>query len=218
MDNYLHFLSIAILVSGFILVAGKRVNSYIKTFRLQSILLAMVCILIGSHNILLHGDWEIMAVGLITVAIKVLYIPHLLKKTILKIEYKVEKDFFLNIPTSILICCGLVILAYFTVNHIEDFQNGYLKIHIANAIAVVLIGLFFMISRKKAIGQIIGFLVIENGLFTAAVLSTEGMPMIVELGIFFDLLTAVLIMGILVFRINENFETIDLNKLKNLRG
>ena len=75
-----------------------------------------------------------------------------------------------------------------------------------------------MISRKKAIGQIIGFLVIENGLFTAAVLSTEGMPMIVELGIFFDLLTAVLIMGILVFRINENFETIDLDKLKNLRG
>lgn len=223
MDNYLHFLSIAILISGFILVAGKRVDSYIKTFRLQSVLLAIVAALIGIHNIYLHGDWEIMAVGLITVAIKVLYIPHLLKKTVLKIEYKVEKDFFLNIPISILICCGLVILAYFTVNHIEDFQNGYfqngyLKIYLANAIAVVLIGLFFMVSRKKAIGQIIGFLVIENGLFTAAVLSTEGMPMIVELGIFFDLLTAVLIMGILVFRINENFETIDLNKLKNLRG
>lgn len=218
MDNYLHFLSIAILISGFILVAGKRVDSYIKTFRLQSVLLAIVAALIGIHNIYLHGDWEIMAVGLITVAVKVLYIPHLLKKTVLKIEYKVEKDFFLNIPISILICCGLVILTYFTVNHIEEIQNNYLKIYLANAIAVVLIGLFFMISRKKAIGQIIGFLVIENGLFTAAILSTEGMPMIVELGIFFDLLTAVLIMGILVFRINENFETIDLDKLKNLRG
>ncbi len=218
MENYLHFLSIAILISGFILVAGKRVDSYIKTFRLQSVLLAIVAALIGIHNIYLYGDWEIMAVGLITVAIKVLYIPYLLKKTILKVEYKVEKDFFLNIPISILICSGLVILAYFTITHIEDFQNGYLNIYLANALAVVLIGLFFMISRKKAIGQIIGFLVIENGLFTAAVLSTEGMPMIVELGIFFDLLTAVLIMGILVFRINENFETIDLDKLKNLRG
>ncbi len=218
MDNYLHFLSIAILISGFILVAGKRVDSYIKTFRLQSVLLAIVAVLIGIHNIYLYGDWEIMAVGLITVAIKVLYIPYLLKKTILKVEYKVEKDFFLNIPISILICSALVILAYFTITHIEDFQNGYLNIYLANALAVVLIGLFFMISRKKAIGQIIGFLVIENGLFTAAVLSTEGMPMIVELGIFFDLLTAVLIMGILVFRINENFETIDLDKLKNLRG
>ncbi len=218
MDNYLHFLSIAILISGFILVAGKRVDSYIKTFRLQSVLLAIVAVLIGIDNIYLYGDWEIMAVGLITVVIKVLYIPHLLKKTVRKIEYKVGKDFFLNIPISILICCGLVILTYFIVNHIKDIQNNYLKIYLANAIAVVLIGLFFMISRKKAIGQIIGFLVIENGLFTAAILSTEGMPMIVELGIFFDLLTAVLIMGILVFRINENFETIDLDKLKNLRG
>ena len=75
-----------------------------------------------------------------------------------------------------------------------------------------------MISRKKAIGQIIGFLVIENGIFTAAILSTHGMPMIVELGIFFDLFTAVMIMGLMVFRISENFDSIDINKLRNLRG
>jgi hydrogenase-4 component E len=217
-ENYLHFLSIAILISGFILVANKRVDSYIKTFRLQSVLLALIAGLIGISNIYHYGNWEIMIVGLLTLAIKVFYIPYLLKKTVRKIEYKVEKDFFLNIPISILICCGLVIMAYFTVTHINDIQDGYLKVYLANAIAVVLIGLFFMISRKKAIGQIIGFLVIENGLFTAAIFSTEGMPMIVELGIFFDVLTAVLIMGILVFRINENFESIDLNKLKNLRG
>jgi hydrogenase-4 component E len=216
--NYLHFLSIAILISGFILVGNKRVNSYINTFRLQSVLLAAMAGLMGISNLYHHGNWEILIVCLITLAIKVFYIPHLLRTTVQKIEYKVEKDFFLNIPISILICCGLVILAYFTVTHIDDIQDGYLKVYLANAIAVVLIGLFFMISRKKAIGQIIGFLVIENGLFTAAILSTEGMPMIVELGIFFDVLTAVLIMGILVFRINENFESIDLNKLKNLRG
>jgi hydrogenase-4 component E len=217
-ENYLHFLSIAILISGFVLVANKRVDSYIKTFRLQSVILALLAGLMGIYNIYRFGNWEIMIVCLITLVIKVFYIPHLLKKTVHQIEYKVEKDFFLNIPISILICCGLVILAYFTVTHIDDIQDGYLKIYLANAVAVVLIGLFFMVSRKKAIGQIIGFLVIENGLFTAAILSTEGMPMIVELGIFFDLLTAVLIMGILVYRINENFESIDLNKLKNLRG
>jgi hydrogenase-4 component E len=217
-ENYLHFLSIAILISCFVLVANKRVNSYIKTFRLQSILLTLIAGLMGISNIYHHGDWEIMIVSLITLAIKVFYIPHLLRTTVRKVEYKVEKDFFLNIPMSILICCVLVILTYFTVTRIDDIQGGYLRVYLANAIAVVLIGLFFMISRKKAIGQIIGFLVIENGLFTAAILSTKGMPMIVELGIFFDLLTAVLIMGILVFRINENFESIDLNKLKNLRG
>ena len=218
MDNFLQFLSIAILISGFILVADKRVNSYIKMFRLQSVLLAVMAGFIGINSIILHGDWEIMIVALLTLGIKALYIPHLLKTTVRRVEYKVEKDFFLNIPISILICCGLVILSYFTMTHIQDIAENDLKIYLANAMAVVLIGLFFMISRKKAIGQIIGFLVIENGLFTAAILSTEGMPMIVELGIFFDVLTAVLIMGILVFRINENFETINLDKLKNLRG
>lgn len=218
MENYLQFLSIAILISAFALVANKRINSYIKTFRIQSALLALTAGLMGISNLYRHGNWEILIVCFITLAIKVLYIPYLLETTVQKVEYRVEKDFFLNIPISILICCGLVILSYFTVANIDDIKNSFLKIYLINAIAVVLIGLFFMISRKKAIGQIIGFLVIENGLFTAAILSTEGMPMIVELGIFFDLLTAVLIMGILVFRINENFESIDLNKLKNLRG
>ena len=74
------------------------------------------------------------------------------------------------------------------------------------------------ISRKKAIGQNIGFLVIENGMFMTAILMTFGMPMIVEIGVFFDLLTAVLIMGVFGFRINESFDSIDVEKLRNLKG
>jgi hydrogenase-4 component E len=186
MEHYLQILSSAILISAFILVANKRVNSYIKTFRLQSILLALTAGLIGLNNLLRQGSWEVLIVCLLTIAVKVIYIPRLLTNTVKKVEYTVEKDFFINIPLSILICCGLVFLSYFTVPSIHVLRDGFLKAVLINAIAVVLIGLFFMISRKKAIGQIIGFLVIENGLFTAAILSTGGMPMIVELGIFFD--------------------------------
>lgn len=218
MDNYLNLSSILILVSAFVLVANKRINAYINTFRMQSLLLAVVAGLLGIYNLLIKSNVEILIVCLITIAVKVIYIPHLLKTTVKKVEYKVEKDFFLNIPISILICCGLVILTYFAVSAVHDIKDNQLKIYLVNSVSVMLIGLFFMISRKKAIGQIIGFLVIENGLFTAAILSTHGMPMIVELGIFFDLLAAVLIMGILVFRINENFDSIDINKLRNLRG
>ena len=75
-----------------------------------------------------------------------------------------------------------------------------------------------MICRKKAIGQIVGFLVIENGLFVTAMFSTNGMPFIVDMGIFIDIITAVLIMGIIVFKINDKFDSIEINKLKNLRG
>jgi len=218
MVNYLNLLAILILVSSIVLVANKRINSYIRTFRIQSVLLAATAGLLGTYNLIAKGSFEILILCVITIAVKVVYIPHLLKTTVKKVEYKVEKDFFLNIPISILICSLLVVLSYFAVSNIDGIDDGQTRIHLVNSMSVVLIGFFFMISRKKAIGQIIGFLVIENGLFTAAILSTHGMPMIVELGIFFDLLTAVLIMGILVFRINKNFDSIDINKLRNLRG
>jgi len=75
-----------------------------------------------------------------------------------------------------------------------------------------------MISRKKALGQMIGFLVIENGIFVTAIFSTNGMPFIVDIGVFIDMITAILIMGIMVVQINEKFESININKLKNLKG
>ncbi|MDP4181960.1 MAG: hydrogenase [Bacillota bacterium] len=218
MDSCLNLLSILILLSSFILVANKRVISYIRTFRLQSLLLAILSGVIGIYSIEKTGEIDILIVCVITFAVKVVLIPKLLKTTVTKVGYKVEKDFFLNIPISILICCGLFILTYFSVSTINDIKDAQVKAYLVNSISVILIGLFFMISRKKAIGQIIGFLVMENGLFTTAVLTTHGMPMIVELGLFFDVLTAVLIMGILVFRINENFDSIDINKLRNLKG
>jgi len=89
---------------------------------------------------------------------------------------------------------------------------------VVNSVSLILIGLFFMISRKKAIGQIVGFLVIENGIFVTAMFATQGMPFIVDMGMFVDLLSAVMILGIMVFKINEKFDSIDINKLKNLRG
>ncbi|HEX3030135.1 MAG TPA: NADH-quinone oxidoreductase subunit K, partial [Clostridia bacterium] len=128
------------------------------------------------------------------------------------------KDFFINIPISIIICGGLVMLIWYVVSIIPDIAGFENRMYLTNSISVVLIGLFFMISRKKAIGQIIGFLVLENGLFAAAILTTSGVPMIVELGIFFDIVAAVLIMGVFVFRINETFDSIDINKLRKLRG
>jgi hydrogenase-4 component E len=181
-------------------------------------LLALLAGVMGIYSLLEEGEIDILIVCAITFVVKVWLIPILLSRTVKKVENKVSKDFFLNIPALILICCGLFILTHFSISTIDDIKDPQIKTYLVNSISVILIGLFFMISRKKAIGQIIGFLVMENGLFTTAILTTNGMPMIVELGLFFDVLTAVLIMGILVFRINENFDSIDINKLRNLKG
>ena len=218
-NNALNLLSILILISSFTLIANKRQNAYITTFRIQSLILALVSLLVSVRSMILNKKFdEVIIIFALIVLFKVILIPIVLKRTSDKVEYTVEKDFFISIPFSMLICCGLVVLNWYVVYSIEGITNSSTKNFLIYSMSVVMIGLFFMISRKKAIGQIVGFLVIENGMFLAAMLTTEGMPMFVELGLFFDLLAAFLIMGIFVYKINNTFESIDINKLKNLKG
>lgn len=218
-NNVLNLLSILILISAFTLIANKRQNAYITTFRIQSTLLALISLIVSARGMYLHKKFdEVILIFLLIVVFKVIVIPMVMKRTTNKIDYKVEKDFFINIPISMLICCGLVVLSWYVIYSIDGITSSSAKNYLIYSFSVVMIGLFFMITRKKAIGQIVGFLVIENGMFLAAMLTTEGMPMIVELGLFFDLLTAFIIMGIFVFKINSTFDSIDINKLKNLKG
>lgn len=218
MDQYFDVLSVLILLSSFILVSAKKIKSYIATFRLQSALIALTAGIMGVNSLMEEGSYDILIVCLIIIALKVVYIPRLLHKTYGNVEYRVEKDFFLNIPLLILICCGLVVFTYFSVSNISSLNEGHVNLQVVNSFSLILIGFFFMISRKKALGQIIGFLVIENGIFVTAVFSTHGMPFIVDIGIFIDMITAIIIMGIMVLEINEKFESINIIKLKNLKG
>lgn len=218
MSDYFDTLSVLVLLSSILLMANKRIKSYIKTFRIQSVLITIAVGTLGIRSIAEHGRFDILIVCIVIFVLKVIYIPRSLNKMYSRVEYKVEKDFIFNIPILVLGCCGIVVLTYFSVLSIHDLSLGISKVQIVNALSVIFIGLFFMISRKKAIGQIIGFLVIENGLFITALFLTDGMPFIVDMGILVDLLSAVMILGVMVFRINEKFESIDLNKLNNLRG
>lgn len=218
MFDFLNVMSTLILISSIVLMANKRTKSYIKTFRLQCVLIALATGLLGIKSLIESGRIDFIVVCLIIIILKVIYIPNILNKTEAKVEYKVEKDFILNIPILVIICCALIVFTYFSVANIEGLNDGSVNIQLVNSISIILIGLFFMISRKKAIGQITGFLVIENGLFVTAMFLTDGMPFVVDLGIFIDMITAVLIMGIMVFKINEKFDSINIDKLRNLKG
>lgn len=209
--------STLILLSSFVLMANKRIKAYIGTLRVQALLIAAATFVVGVKNMVAGGGIDLLVVSLVIVALKVVYIPRMLKKTWSSVENKVEKDFLLNIPALIMICCGIVVLTYFTLDAIDGLADS-LMLLLVNSISLVLIGLFFIISRKKAIGQIIGLLVIENGLFVTALFATDGLPFIVDMGIFVDLVTSVLILGTMVFRINDRFESIDIDKLSKLKG
>ena len=126
-------------------------------------------------------------------------------------------ELLVNIPASLLISGGLAIVAYYITEPMIAHGTVITRNCLAISLAVVLIGFFVMISRRKAITQVMGLLMMENGLFLAAISLTYGMPMIVEIGVFFDILVGALIMGVFAFRINRTFETIDTGILKRLR-
>lgn len=185
---------------------------------MQSLLIGLVALLIGFEKYRTEGELELVIIGIIVIVMKVFYIPKLLRKMLGDRNQPTEKDHFHTVPIHILACCGLYAFMYFTFAAIPVFHGLSFGQYMVNSISVVLIGFYFMMSRLKALGQIVGFLVIENGIFISAIFATNGMPFIVDLGILVDLITAVLIMGAIVFRLDEQFSAPDAPDLDEMRG
>jgi hydrogenase-4 component E len=206
-------LAALILLTAFLIVASNRMHPMVNMYALQSLALGLLAAAVAYFT----GSVQIYIVAFLTIAIKAFIIPRILTYIMETIKIEKEIEILLSIPTSLLMSGGLAILAYFITEPVISYGTAITRNCLAISLAVVLIGFFIMISRRKAITQIMGLLVMENGLFLAAISLTYGMPMIVEMGIFFDILVGVLIMGIFVFRINRTFETMDTGILRRLR-
>jgi hydrogenase-4 component E len=206
----------AILVTAFLVVSSRSLVFYIRLFALQSFFLGVVALLV----VLGYGETHILIAAVLTIAIKAIAIPVVLSRVIERIHVRKEVDFSINIPASLLLCGGMVILADSVAHSILDAQRAdapAVSRVLSVSIAMMLIGLFIMMTRKKAITQIVGLLTMENGVFLSGLSITYGMPLIVEVGIFFDILVAVLILGVFIFRINKTFESISIDSLRSLR-
>jgi len=183
---------VLLLLTCFAIVAQRQLSTCVDLFVLQSIFLAMTAALVAY----LTGIHHIYIGAALTIIIKVVIIPRVLKQVIERSDVKRETDMYVNVPTGVLICGALVILAVF-VNQ-PFIALGFLltRDSLAIALAIILIGFFIMIVRKRAVTQVIGFLVLENGLFLGATAAAYGMPLIVELGIFFDVLVGAVVFGV----------------------
>ncbi|MFI5252100.1 MAG: NADH-quinone oxidoreductase subunit K [Bacteroidota bacterium] len=212
----IEILAAAILITAFLIVSSRSVQFYVRLFGLQSFFLGLVALLVAIG----YGESHILIAAILTVAVKAIAIPFSLNKIIDKIKVRKEIDFTINITMSLLICALLVILAGSVAKPILEAQRSYLLMTsrvLPVSISMIMIGLFIMIARKQAVSQIIGLLTMENGLFLSGLSITYGMPLIVEVGIFFDIFVAVLILGMFVFRINQTFDTINIDSIRRLR-
>lgn len=208
-------LAALMLICSLMIVGHVNLKSLAVIFGIQSALLAAIAALAAmvSHN---H---HLYLMALLIICVKVVLIPVILFKIINKLIIKREIDFYINIPISFIISCALIVLSYYIEQCIIRLNKDYFVNHcLSISLSILLMGAFVMISRKKAVTQIIGLLLMENGLFLATMSLTAGMPMIIELGIAFDILVGVLIMGIFVFRISKTFVSSDTSKLSSLKG
>ena len=205
--------SALLLLASFAIVAQRRLSACVDLFALQSVFLALTAVVVAYFTDIHH----IYIAATLTVVIKVLVIPKILKKVVERLNVTRELEMHINIPASLLICGGLVILAFFITRPIIPLGFLLTRDSLSIALAIVLIGFFIMTARKKAVTQVVGFLVMENGLFLAATAAAYGMPLIVELGLFFDLLVAALIAGIYTHHIQDAFDSLDTSKLTGLK-
>jgi hydrogenase-4 component E len=208
------FCAAGMLVFQLLLVVQRMLFTSIRLFALQSLLLTGIAGIVAYF----HNATHVYIVAALTLIGKVVFLPWLLNRQVRRIGITQEIEPLLNAPTSMLLCGGLTLLGYIVARPftaLERLGNNTLGI----AMTLVLTGFFLMFNRRKAITQVLALLTVENGVMLAAIaLTTYGMPLVVELGIFFDVMVAVMVLGILVYRIRESFDSMDTSKLNQLKG
>ncbi len=202
-----------VLFTSFAMLTQPRIVPLIHLFAWQGALLSITTALVAYVSNHPHLYFS----AALTLALKAFLIPWMLHRLAvrLNIHHEIEP---LRYPSLVLLGgAALVVFSYTVVAPIVELSQLTTRNTIAASQAIVLLGMLLMILRKKAIAQVIGFMSIENGLFFAAVVSTYGMPMVVELGIAFDVLVAAVLFGVFFFQMRESIDSLDVDRLNRLR-
>ncbi|HUO76000.1 MAG TPA: hypothetical protein VMU21_00345 [Thermodesulfovibrionales bacterium] len=211
--SVMDFISVGILLTAVAMNAFKRLESCVKIYTLNSLLLssliAIVALMVGEPHLYIASAATLLGKGIL--------IPMFLKRVVRQMKVTHDVEPYINNALSLAISGILVAVVYASLRQ-GIFVSGFSKNVLQISIAVILIGLFVMITRRKAITQVIGLLFMENGLFLAGFSLTYGMPIIIELGVLFDMLMGVIILGIFAVQIKRAFASSNLDNLTILKG
>ncbi len=209
----INFLAAIMLLLSFAMLGQRRILSLIHLYTLQGLTLVAANLVLG----FVTADTHLYISAMLTLVLKVGLIPWILYKLVQWLNVKTDVEPLLNIPATLLVGIVLVIIAFNVASPISQLASSVARGTLGIALACVLLSFMMMITRARAIPQVIGFLSMENGLFFAAAAATNGMPMIVELGIGLDVLVGILILGVFMFQIREQFDSLDIRHLEKLK-
>lgn len=210
--SVLDFIAVGILLTVVAMTAMRKIESCVKTYTLNSWFLSLLVLMMA----FMTGEAHLYVAAGLTFLSKGVFIPYFVRKVVRQL--RVTHD----IEPSVSNTLSLAISGMLTTAVYASFREGVIVSELSRnmlqiSLTVLLIGLFFMITRKKAISQVIGLLFMENGLFLAGFSLTFGMPIIIELGILFDMLMGVIILGIFAIQIKKAFASTNLDSLTILK-
>jgi hydrogenase-4 component E len=202
-----------LLLLSFSMLSQRRVLTLVVLFALQGATLFVSIVIVAWET----HQYQLFYSAALTLLLKVIFLPLILHRLIRRLGAQWETEVLLNAPRTMLAGLLLVIFAFTLAEPISRFAHTVTHSTLGIALAVVMLSFLMMITRRKAITQVIGLLAMENGLFFAATSATYGMPMVVELGVALDVLVGAVIFGVFFFHIREQFDSLDLHNLESLR-
>jgi hydrogenase-4 component E len=209
----LNLLAALLLLLSFAMLAQRRIVTLVNLLAVQGALLFLATLLLAWRT----GQTHLFVSAALTLTLKVVLLPWMLHRLIRRLEVYWDSESLVNPAGTMLLGLVVVVFAFGLAQPISALASTATRNSIGIAVAVVLLSFMTMITRRKAMSQVVGFLSMENGLFFGAMSATYGMPMVVEFGVALDVLVAVLVLGIFFFQIREQFDSLDLHHLESLR-
>lgn len=205
----------AFLLAAVLIVWHRELRSIVVLLAWQGLALGVIPLTEGIYQ----DDAALITVGLVVLLLRAVALPLLLARAIgTEAHERRESTPLVNTTTSLLITASLTVLAYAVTRPIIALDPSPATRAVPAAFAVILIAVFVMVSRRRAVSQAVGFMMLDNGIAATAFLITAGVPVIVELGASLDVLFAVLVLGLLTGHMRRTFGGTDLDQLRELRG
>ncbi len=208
-----HLLAGGLVLVSFMMLYQDRLPALINVFALHAILLAAS---VAWQADIQHEPY-LYVTAAIALGFKGFVIPIALRRMILRLGIHREIETVVGIGPTMLAGIALVALSMVVMLRVTADADPLAREDLAFALSVLLLGLLMMVTRRNAVGQVVGFMSLENGLVLAAT-GAKGMPLVVEISVAFSILIAFIVIGIFLFRIRERFDTVDVRALDAFRG
>jgi hydrogenase-4 component E len=208
-----HLLAGGLVLISFMLLYQVRLYALLNVFAAHAVVLSLS----AAWQAYSQGTPDLYDTALIALVFKGIVIPVALHRMIARLGIQREIEKVVGIGLTMLAGMGLVALAMVVMLQVTPSADPLAREDLAFALCVLLLGLLMMVTRRNAVGQVVGFMSLENGLVLAAA-GAKGMPFVVEISVAFSILIAFIVIGIFLFRIRERFDTVDVQAMDSFRG